>query len=130
YDLGDVDLEVTWSNGDVERLSDDKIRHRVTFLPQMYIHRLVEQENRPFLSETLLGFLRQNGQFEARYRELIDKRDAVMTDLSAEISSFFSGLSSWRDVVAKIRELGDKASIESELNIIAEKSEELRKASG
>jgi hypothetical protein len=130
YDLGTLDFEVMWSNGDVDRLSENEVRHRVTFLPQMYIHRLVEQENRPSLSESLLSFLRQNGTFEARYRKLINERDAVMTELATEISNFFSLLSSWRDVVTKSKELGDKSSIEAELNRIAEKSEELRKASG
>ena len=130
YDLGALDFEVTWSNGDVDKLSENAVRHRVTFLPQMYIHRLVEQENRPSLSESLLRFLRQNEAFETRYRKLINERDAVMTELATEISNFFSLLSSWRDVVTKIKELGDKSSIEAELNRIAEKSEALRNASG
>jgi ABC-type cobalamin/Fe3+-siderophores transport system ATPase subunit len=130
YDLGDLDFEVTWSNGDVDRLSEKEVKHRVTFLPQMYIHRLVEQENRPSLSESLLRFLRQNGAFEERYRKLIEERDEQMTELATEISNFFTVLSSWLDVVARIDELGDKSSIEAEVNRIAEKSEELRKASG
>ncbi|NLV83554.1 MAG: hypothetical protein GXY60_03225 [Spirochaetales bacterium] len=130
YDLGSLDFEVTWSNGDVDRMSDSEVRHRISFLPQMYIHRLVEQENRPSLSESLLRFLRQNAAFEARYKKLIGERDAEMTDLATEISSLFSFLSSWRDVVKKIEELGDRNSIEAEVNRIAEKAEELRIASG
>ena len=130
YNFGAMDFEVTWSNGDVDKLSENTVRHRVTFLPQMYIHRLVEQENQPSLSESLLRFLRQGEVFEERYRKLISERDAVMTQLATEISNFFSLLSSWRDVMTQIKELGDKSSIESELNRIAEKSEALRKASG
>lgn len=130
YDLGALDFEVTWSNGDVDKLSENEVRHRVTFLPQMYIHRLVEQENRTSLSESLLRFLRQNEEFESRYRKLINERDSIMTELATEISNFFSLLSFWRDVVTKIRELGDKSLIKAELNRIAKKSEELRIASG
>jgi len=130
YELGDLDFEVTWSTGDVNRLSENEIRHPVTFLPQMYIHRLVEQENRSSLSDSLLRFLRQNDWFDASYNALVSKRDEVMTRLATEISNFFSHLSSWRDIVAKIKELGDKTLIESELDKTAMKSEELRKASG
>jgi ABC-type cobalamin/Fe3+-siderophores transport system ATPase subunit/predicted transcriptional regulator len=130
YDLGALDFEVVWNTGDVDRLSETEVRHRVTFLPQMFIHRLVEQENRPSLSESLLRFLRQNESFEALYGELIGERDAVMIELATETSNFFSFLSSWRDVVTKTKELGDRSSIESELNKIEEKSEGLRKASG
>lgn len=130
YDLGALDFEVTWNTGDIDRLSESEVSHRVTFLPQMYIHRLVEQENRATLSTSLLQFLRQNESFEECYRKLVGERDTVLTELATEISSFFSLLSSWLDVTAKIRELGDKSSIEFELNRIADKSEELRKASG
>jgi Predicted metal-dependent phosphoesterases (PHP family) len=130
YDLGTLDFEVTWGNGDVDKLSDNNVRHPITFLPQMYIHRLVEQENRPSLSETLLRFLRQNDEFEDRYKTLIREREVVMTELATETSNFFSNLLSWRDTVAKIKDLGDRNSIEAELKLIAEKSEILRDASG
>lgn len=130
YDLRDIDFEVKWSTGDIDRLSEGEVRHPVTFLPQMYIHRLVEKENRPSLSEYLLHFLRQNELFEESYQQLIAERNSVMTDLAMATSNFFSLLSSWLDIVARIKELGDKNSIESELRKIGEKSEELRKASG
>ncbi len=130
YDLSNLDFEVTWSNGDVDKLSEKEVRHRVTFLPQMYIHRLVEQDHRASLSETLLRFLRLNDEFEARYRKLLKERDVVMTELATEISNFFSHLSSWRDVMTELNELGDKSSILAELQRLAEKTDTLRKASG
>jgi len=130
YDLGALDFEVTWSTGDVDRLSEREARHPVTFLPQMYIHRLVEKENRSSLSEYILRFLRQNESFETSYQQLVFERNSVTTELATGISNFFSLLSSWRDIVAKIKELGEKSSIEFELRRIGEKSEELRKASG
>lgn len=130
YDLGTLDFEVTWGNGDVDKLSDNNVHHPITFLPQMYIHRLVEQENRPSLSETLLRFLRQNDEFEGRYKALISEREDLMKELATEISTYFSNLLSWRETETKIRDLGDKKSIEAELKIIAEKVEILRDASG
>jgi flagellar hook protein FlgE len=130
YDLSNLDFEVTWTNGDIDRLSESKVRHRVTFLPQMYIHRLVEKENRASLSAYLLQFLRQNEPFEECYRQLSNERYAVVTELATETSNFFALLSSWQDVTAKIKGLGDKKSVESELKTIAEKSDKLRKASG
>lgn len=130
YDLGAIDFEVKWSNGDIDKLSEIKAQHRVTFLPQMYIHRLVEEENRNSLSESLLRFLRQDEEFESRYKEIIKDRDSIMIKLATEISNFFAFLSSWRDVVTKITELGNRDSIQEELKRIAQKTEELRIASG
>jgi ABC-type enterochelin transport system ATPase subunit len=130
YNLDSIDFEVKWSTGDIDKLSEVDVRHPVTFLPQMYIHRLVEKENRPSLSEYLLHFLRQNELFETSYQQLIVERNLITTELATTISNFFSLLSSWIDIVAKIQEMGDKNSIESELGRISERSEELRKASG
>ncbi len=130
YNLDGLDFEVTWSTGDIDRLSEHPAQHHVTFLPQMYIHRLVEEENRPSLSDSLLKFLRQNELFEVSYQGLIVERDATMRQLATEVSSFFSHLSSWYDIAAKIQELGDRGAIESEIGKIAERTEALRKASG
>ncbi len=130
YDLGNIDFQVTWNSGDVDKLSESKQERHVTFLPQMFIHRLVEDANRPYLSDSLLNFLRQNSSFENSYSELVSKRDTSMTQLATEISNFFSYLSTWHDIVNKIEKLGNKSSIEAELQKIAIDSEELRKSSG
>ena len=130
YELGNLDFEVTWTSGDVDRLSDEQGQRHVTFLPQMFIHRLVDDEGRPLLSDSLLNFLRQNESFEASYVALVNERDQMMTRLATEISSFFSYLSTWEDTVEKTEKLGHKSSIEAELVKIAEKSEELRQSSG
>jgi len=130
YDLGNLDFEVTWSSGDVDKLSEDQGQRHVTFLPQMFIHRLVEDEGRPLLSESLLNFLRQNESFEAAYRALVGERDEIMTKLATEISNLFSYLSTRKDTVEKMEKLGNKRAIEAELVTIAERSEELRKSSG
>ena len=130
YDLSNLDFEVTWSSGDVDRLSENEGQRHVTFLPQMFIHRLVEDEGRPLLSDSLLNFLRQNESFEACYRGLVTERDETMTKLATEVSNFFSYLSTWKDTVEKMEKLGNKSSIEAELVTIAEKSDELRKSSG
>jgi len=130
YDLSNLDFEVTWSSGDVDKLSENQGQRHVTFLPQMFIHRLVEDEGRPLLSDSLLNFLRQNESFEASYRALVSERDETMTKLATEVSSFFSYLSACKDTVEKMEKLGNKSSIEAELVTIAEKSDELRKSSG
>ena len=130
YDFGNLDFEVTWKSGDVDKLSENTGQRHVTFLPQMFIHSLIEDENRPHLSEYLLTFLRQDTSFEARYYELVKKRNEIMMQLATEISNFFSQLSTLRDIENKIEKLGNRSSIEAELQIIAKNSEALRESSG
>lgn len=130
YDFGNLDFQVIWNSGDVDKLSESKGQRHVTFLPQMFIHRLVEDENRPYLSEFLLNFLRQDASFEDSYSELVSKRNEIMTQLATEISNFFSQLSTWQDITNKIEKLGNRSSIVAELQIIAKNSEALRESSG
>jgi len=129
FDLTNLDFQVTWSSGDVDKLSESKGQRHVTYLPQMFIHSLVEQENRSLLSDYLLNFLRQNDSFEASYNELLIERDEIMTQLATEISNFFSYLSNWQDTAMTIEKLGNKSSIEAELLKIAEKIDKLSKSS-
>ena len=130
YNFDNLDFEVVWKSGDIDKLSEDTGQRHVTFLPQMFIHSLVENENRSYLSEYLLSFLRQNASFEDRYCELGNKRNEITTQLATEVSNFFSHLSTWQDIVNKIEKLGNKSSIEAELQTIAENSEALSKSSG
>jgi hypothetical protein len=130
YDFGNLDFEVTWKSGDVDKLSENTGQRHVTFLPQMFIHSLIEDENRSHLSEYLLTFLRQDTSFEARYYELVKKRNEIMMQQATEISNFFSQLSTLRDIENKIEKLGNRSSIEAELQIIAKNSEALRESSG
>jgi hypothetical protein len=130
YDFGNLDFEVVWKSGDIDKLSENTGQRHVTFLPQMFIHSLVENENRSYLSEYLLSFLRQNASFEARYCELVDKRNGITTALTTEVSSFFSHLSTRQDIVNKMEKLGNRTSIEAELQKIAKDSEALSESSG
>jgi len=130
YNFGNLDFEVVWKSGDIDKLSEDTGQRHVTFLPQMFIHSLVENENRSYLSEYLLSFLRQNASFEDRYCELGNKRHQITTQLATEVSNFFSHLSTLQDIGDKIEKLGNKSSIEAELQTIAENSEALSKSSG
>lgn len=130
YNFDNLDFEVVWKSGDIDKLSENTGQRHVTFLPQMFIHSLVEDENRSHLSEYLLNFLRQNSTFEYHYCELVNKRNEITTKLATEVSSFFGHLSSWQDIVSKIEKLGNRSSIEAELQTIAKNSDALRESSG
>jgi len=130
YNFDNLDFEVIWKSGDVDKLSENTGQRHVTFLPQMFIHSLIEDENRSYLSEYLLSFLRQNASFEDRYCELVKKRDEIITQLATEVSNLFSRLSTWHDIINKIEKLGNRSSIEAELQTIAKNSEALRESSG
>lgn len=125
-----LDCEVRWRNGDINRISEEENKRRVTYLPQMYIHALVEDENRPKLSEIVLGFLRQNPDFEKSYNGLAVEAEARIPQLSAEVATLFAILSSWREISSRIRELGDPGAITAEIERLRKKQIEVQEASG
>lgn len=130
YNFEGIDLEVTWRDGTTDRLSKPSGRHRITFLPQMYIHKLVEGENRLKLSTSILGFLRQSDDFNTRYLAVCRQVEERTSDLHSAATELLSLLSAWRDVNMRLRELGDRTAIESEQSTVANKQEELRASSG
>lgn len=128
--IPNMDCEITWKNGDVDRISDGNKIRRITYLPQMHIHALVEGPNRPKLSEIVLGFLKQNPDFARDYAELTMEAEEYIQRLSSELGDLFTTLSAWREEDRKIRELGEKGAINSEMDTLKGKRTALQEISG
>lgn len=130
YDFNGMDLEVTWRDGTKDRLSAPSGQHRITFLPQMFIHKLVEGENSPRLSTSILSFLQQNSEFDALYSSLCRQVEVRNSDLHSALAELLSLLAEWREVNLRLREMGDRGAIKAEQTKVASRQEELRASSG
>ena len=128
YDFNSIDFEVTWRDGTKDLLSEPSGQHRITFLPQMYIHKLVEGDS-PELSTIILAFLKQDNEFETSHSGLCRQIERKSSELHTTISELLSILSSWRDLNQRIRNLGDKEAIEAEQRKITNREKELRVSS-
>jgi len=92
YDLGSpFDFEVVWKNGEVDKLNDPdesaKTR-KITFIPQLYIHYLVEKNNKDDLNDLIESILLQDGDFKEYYEEKKIEIQRTATEIGAQINSY------------------------------------------
>ncbi len=125
-----LDCIVMWRNGDMDLISNNEKVRRITYIPQMYIHRLVEDDNRPQLSDLVLRFLRQNSDFDMKYSQFVDDARQCCTDISAAVGSVFAILFSWRDINSNLKDLGEATALTDEVKNLTFKQITLQKSAG
>lgn len=130
YHFDNINVMVGWSNGDVSFLGDSEAHHRITYIPQMYIHRLVENENRKSLSGSILNFLLQNKEFNNEYHTIRTKADESIAVIGSNVIQLMSISNTWRQVSIQMKELGEKKALQTECKRIEDNQNQLRISSG
>ena len=74
-DLNGVDFEVEWSNGEISTMSDTIDTKPITYIPQLYINHLAEEDGKNQLNTLVKDILNQNDSFkefsEAQERKIL-----------------------------------------------------------
>lgn len=130
YDFTDLDLEVSWRDGSKDRLLASNGEHSITFIPQMFIHKLVEGENRPLLSDSILSFLRQNDIFNAKYTSLCDEILSITTNIQSCVAGLLGIRASFHEANSRLKEMGSQAAVEAEQEAVLVRNKALRALSG
>lgn len=76
-DFSNLDVEVTWGNGEVSSLHGDDCRP-VTYIPQLYINHLAERSGQLQLNQLVEEILYQNNNFKAFAVENTAQREATI----------------------------------------------------
>jgi ABC-type enterochelin transport system ATPase subunit len=130
YDFLELDLDITWRDGTTDRLSAPSGQHKIAFIPQMYIHKLVEGENRPQLSDSILTFLRQNDEFNSKYSSFCEKIKTQNNEIELKIVALLGLRSAFIEANTRLRDIGNQAAVESEQTKVSTRQEALRSSSG
>lgn len=129
-DLKDVNFEVQWSNGEISKLSDFQDEKQVTYIPQLYINHLAEEDGKNQLNELIKDILTQNQEF----KDFTTRQEKEITDTNKRINDKIDKIFSLRDrftsLMKEMNSFGSKASIEEEIKKLSEKVRELRDKSG
>jgi hypothetical protein len=129
-DLKNVDFEVRWSNGDISQLSNESDSKPITYIPQLYINHLAEEDGREQLNDLVKNILSQNNSFKqfsldqekliaTINKEIVDKIDRLF-ELKEKHSTLSKELFSY----------GTKSAIESEIKKLTDTISNLREKSG
>lgn len=93
YDLGSpFDFEVVWKNGEIDRLTDSNENtktRKITFIPQLYIHYLVEKNNKDDLNDLIESILLQDASFKDYYDDKKAEIARTTAEVAAQVNSYF-----------------------------------------
>jgi len=125
-----ADFEVVWSNGDVSKLSDVDDKKPLTYIPQLYINHLAEEDGKGQLNSLVKDILLQSKGF----REFSEFQEGVILSLGKEINSkidyYFELREKFKALAKQSEEFGVKAAVVLEINKLQQEIKTLREKSG
>lgn len=128
--LDSVDFEVVWSNGDVSKLSDEDDKKPLTYIPQLYINHLAEEDGKGQLNLLVKDLLLQNKNF----REFSEFQESVIASLGKEVNSkidyFFELRHKYKALTKQAEEFGVREAIVLEIDRLRLEIRALREKSG
>lgn len=125
------DFEVLWENGDSNILSDpEKQGSQITFLPQLYINHLAEENGEQQLTELIESILKQNDN----YKTFIDSKDIEInecrTKIFKSIDERIVQINKFKKLSTDKNNIGNKDKIAAEIKRLKEEIDLLKKESG
>ncbi|MFI8743090.1 TrlF family AAA-like ATPase [Stutzerimonas zhaodongensis] len=111
----DIDFEVVWSNGDLSKLSDVISTKPITYIPQLYINHLAEEDGKSQLNELVKSILMQNDDFKSFTKNQEQKISDTHEKINGTISRIYRLKESYKSLAKDSSEIGTKSAIEEEI---------------
>lgn len=126
------DFEVQWKDGFSCKLSDDtaETRRNITYVPQMFINRLVEEKGESSLNNLILDVLLQHEEFKIFYWSTKKQISEKLQTINTSVLELFSLRDSSKQTMNELFELGDKKAIKGEIEKITRDIKRLKDKSG
>lgn len=127
YDeLNNIDVEVTWGNGEVSSLHGEDSRP-VTYIPQLYINHLAESSGRHQLNQLVEDILFQNDAFRAFATENAAQREASLRTITARIDYLSELRKKYSECIKEMEQYGTEKAVSEEIQRQEQKIALLRK---
>ncbi len=135
YSFGDpeqLDFEVRWKDGRIDRLSDppDQKNREIEFIPQMYVNALAEKEGRESLYQLIESILEQDSGYKRFMEQMRDSISQIETTIEQDRATLLKLRDDLRLLKAEKKDIGDPAAIEKEIERLSLKIDKLREESG
>ena len=129
-DLNGVSFEVEWSNGEVSSISNPDDSKPITYIPQLYINHLAEEDGKNQLNTLVKDILNQNDGFkefgEVQERKIV----SANKELVSKIDSLFELRSKYTALIKDSEAFGTKPAVEGEIDKLKQYIAVLREKSG
>ncbi len=110
----DFDFEVTWKNGNKDILKDrepENKKHKITYIPQLYINYLAEKNNKEELNSLVGNILLQDAEFKLFYEFRINQIEKISKNLETELFDLLSYKDDYFKYAKELKEIGSSKSI-------------------
>ncbi|WP_369819761.1 TrlF family AAA-like ATPase [Oleiphilus sp. HI0066] len=124
------DFEVTWDNGDISKLNELENTKPITYIPQLYINQLAENDGKDHLNELVKSILCQNDKFKEFITSSETRIAKLELELSNSISEYFLLRSEYENQIAEKSRIGEKKAIEKESTRLELQIKTLQEKSG
>jgi len=113
-------FSVKWENGDEDIYSldefddwdnNDKKRHRITYIPQLYINYLAEKNNKSVLNELIESILSQNDDYKKFSNEVLNDIKVISSQIQETLDELLDLRSKGLETNQKIKSFGSKESL-------------------
>jgi hypothetical protein len=129
-DLNGVNFEVEWSNGEISSLVNPEDSKPITYIPQLYINHLAEEDGKNQLNTLVKDILNQNDGFKG-FGETQEKKIVTANkELVSKIDSLFELRSKYTALTKDSETFGTRPAVEGEIDKLKEYIAELREKSG
>lgn len=130
-DLPAFELEVTWGDGFISKLSDIENKRPIVYIPQMYLNYMAEKKNRnEDFKQTIDGILKTN----VGYDEFISTKQNEILDIEQRIDNvirnYFKQLETYHNLQRELVQLGDRNAIVINIGIIEHQLNTLKNTAG
>lgn len=129
-DIKGVDFEVEWTNGETSKLSDLADSKPITYIPQLYINHLAEEDGKEQLNALVKSILSQNDDFKDFLRDQEKSISDINKEIDGKIARIFELRGKYGELKAEQNAFATKDAIEEEVRKLNLRIQELREKSG
>lgn len=129
-DLNGINFEVEWSNGEISSLSDRVDTKPITYIPQLYINHLAEEDGKNQLNTLVKDILKQNERFK-QFGETQEKIIiGVSKALVAKLDNLYELRGKYALLTKDMEAFGTKSAVTGEIEKLKNDIALLREKSG
>lgn len=126
----DFDFWVEWDNGEISKLRNRESKKPITYISQLYINHLSEDEGRNKLNSIIKDILSQHDEFKQRIDSIEHDVSEKKQEVFQHIGAYYSLRDAFKDLKKDLDKVGNKDSIASEIKSLTSKIDDLKRKSG
>ena len=126
----EIDFEVLWKNDEIDKMSEEIKKGQITFVPQLYINHLAEENGKEQLHKLINAILLQNKDFKLFNEAINEQKQRLVTDIKSRILKILLLRENYQDLSSQAKSIGTKEQITQEIKRLEDEIKNLRTQSG